>query len=440
MTRRIAPSKIFLSLVLLAAVVRLAVLWLNLSSATPLITLPDSTSYVQCAESLARNFSFVGEDGRATWCRPPAYPALLALTFITGIASPDKLTGVLIVQILLSSAVVALTAHLVFLFGGDWRGVLAGALLVFEPSSIAYSNLVLSETLYTFILIAGILACWTWLVRPTWRRLIGFAVLASALPLVRPIALHLPWVLFPVVFWRAPTTKRFKHAVVFLSIALLPSAVWTARNWAHFGSAAFDQTGPLAKALFARQVEIRAGAPDLPFGPEAPWHRQFANGDVLPAPEAMARQEAFFRDTLQAHPSETAKEVLYTGAMLIGVPDSYLHDQVTGHPIPFMEGSVVGRLRWIRSQGSLIPLILLGMALSVGGVVLLPFFAWRATRFTLAPQACAAFIVIMIVYHLVLSSFVRYQGERYRVPILPLLVLTLVLGASGVPRDRSSSR
>ena len=125
MTSRMAPNRMFWSLVILAVMVRLTVLWLNLTSATPLITVPDSVSYVQCAESLVRNFAFVGEDGQATWCRPPAYPALLALTFVAGIATPDKLTGVLIVQILLASAVVALTAHLVLLFGGGWRGALA---------------------------------------------------------------------------------------------------------------------------------------------------------------------------------------------------------------------------------------------------------------------------------------------------------------------------
>jgi 4-amino-4-deoxy-L-arabinose transferase-like glycosyltransferase len=433
-----AGERVFWSLAAIAFLVRLAVLWTNLSHAQPFTTVPDSGSYLRWGQSLADHGAMVGPDGQPALSRPPGYPALLALTFLTGLATPDRLAGALVLQVLVSSIVVALAARIASVFGGRSTGLLAGAILAIEPSSISYSNLILTETLYACVLVAAVLAFWRWLTGSGLLALTWFAALLSFLPLIRPVALHLPWVLCPIVFWSAPRSLRLKSAVLFLTIALLPSAAWSARNWRHFGIAVFDQTMPLAKATFARQVEDRAGPPgaqsgsDSYAGSDNIWSRHYADSGSLPIPEAMHRQEDYFRATLTAHPVAAVEEWAYTGVTIIGSPDSWLQAQLTGHLVKTDEGSVLSRLRWLVRTGPLLPVILLGMIISLGGLALLPVFVWQSRTWPSPRRSFALLMATLVVYHLVLASFVRWQAERYRVPIMPCLAIVLLVGAFGL--------
>ncbi|HKQ97069.1 MAG TPA: hypothetical protein VJV75_04265 [Candidatus Polarisedimenticolia bacterium] len=430
----------FWSLAAVAFLVRLAVLWATLAHPEPqkLTTVPDSDSYIECGGSLAEHGAIVDADGKPAWGRTPGYPAFLALTFLTGLASPDRLAGALVVQALIASMTVALAARMASLFGGIRIGLIVGALLILEPSGISYSNLILTETLYTFALLIALLAFWRWLSGPGLLPLAWFAVLVAVLPLIRPIALHLPWLLLPIVAWCAPRRLRLKSAALFLALALLPSAAWTARNWRHFGIPVLDQTGPLAKALFARQVELRAGAADAASGSEKPslsdhpWNRYYAERGALLTAEAMRRQEEYFRTTLRAHPRAALEEWVYIGAAMIGSPDIRLQAQLAGLELKPDPGNAGARLERLRRTGPLLPVILLGIVISLGGVALLPVFAWNSRRWPASPRSFAIMMTAVVVYHLVLSSFVRWQGERYRVPIVPCLAIVLLIGASGV--------
>jgi uncharacterized membrane protein len=49
-------------------------------------------------------------------------------------------------------------------------------------------------------------------------------------------------------------------------------------------------------------------------------------------------------------------------------------------------------------------------------------------------QKVMGFVVIAVLYHWAISSFVGHQGERYRVPIIPFLVLLLASGVGHLVR------
>ncbi|HET8946553.1 MAG TPA: hypothetical protein VFQ07_06190 [Candidatus Polarisedimenticolia bacterium] len=434
-------TRAFWSLAAVALLVRLAVLGTNFSHAQPVITMQDSDSYLQGGASLAAHGAIVGADGKPAWGRPPGYPVFLALTFLTGLATPDRPAGVLALQGLVSALAVALAARAASVLGGRAAGLLAGAILILEPSGLSYSNLVLSETLYACVLMAAVCASWRWLTAPGLDNLAWFALLVAVLPIIRPVALYLPWLLVPIVAWSAPGTVRLKAVVLFLAITLLPSAAWTGRNWQCFGTPFFDQTGPLGKAIFARQVEIRA-VPEVESqgtiwtGNAEPWQRYYSERGPLPTPLAMKRQASYFRETVTQHPVAALVEWAYTGLTMMGAPDSWLRAQLTGrpveiegHPAEFEEGSIGSRLRWLLGTGPLLPLILLGMAVSLGGVLMLPVFAWSARTGSPPLRSFILIVTTVVVYHLVISSFVRYQAERYRVPIIPCLAIVLVVGA-----------
>ncbi|HEV8198541.1 MAG TPA: hypothetical protein VGS03_00810 [Candidatus Polarisedimenticolia bacterium] len=426
-------TRAFWTLAAVALLVRLAVLATNFSHAQPLITMPDSGSYLKCGASLAAHGGIVGDDGRPAWGRPPGYPGFLALTFVTGLAAPDRLAGALALQAIVSALAVALAARAASVLGGRAAGLLAGAILVVEPSGLSYSDLVLSETFYAFALMAAVIAAWRWLTAPGLANLTWFALLMALLPLIRPVALYLPWLLLPLVAWSAPRALRLKSAALFLVIALLPSAAWSGRNWLYFGAPFFDQTGPLGKAIFARQVEVRA-VPEVQAegttwtGNREPWQRYYSEKGPLPTPQAMERQASYFRETLLRHPVAAFVEWAYTGVTMMASPDSWLQSQLTGRRIEFEEGGAA-RLKWLFSTGPLLPLILFGMAVSLGGVLLLPVFAWSGRTASPPIRSFTMLMVAVIVYHVVLSSFIRYQAERYRVPIIPCLAIVLVVGA-----------
>jgi 4-amino-4-deoxy-L-arabinose transferase-like glycosyltransferase len=426
-------TRAFWGIAAVALLVRLAVLAINYSHPQALITVSDSGSYLKCGASLAAHGGIVGDDGRPAWGRPPGYPAFLALTFVTGLAAPDRLAGALALQAIVSALAVALAARAASVLGGRAAGLLAGAILVVEPSGISYSDLVLSETLYAFALMGAVITAWRWLTGSGLANLTWFALLIALLPLIRPVALYLPWLLLPIVAWSAPRPLRLKAAVLFLVIALLPSAAWSERNRLFFGAPFFDQTGPLGKAIFARQVEIRA-VPEVAAegttwtGNTEPWQRYYSEKGPLPTPQAMDRQASYFREMLLKHPVAAFVEWAYTGMTMMVSPDSWLQAQLSGSRIEFEEGGAA-RLRWLLGTGWLLPLILFGMGVSIGGVLLLPVFAWSARTASPPLRWFTILMVTVIVYHVILSSFIRYQAERYRVPIIPCLAIVLAVGA-----------
>ena len=429
-------DRTFWSLAAIAFLVRLAVFWVNLSHAQPVTIAPDSESYIQTGESLAFRGGIVGDDGQPVLGRPPGYPAFLAFTFLTGLSTPDRLTGALVLQLMVSALIVALAGRMASVFGGRRFGLLTGAMLAIEPSGVSYSNLVVSETLYTCVLLAAALAFWRWVTGPGPLPLMGFAALVALLPLIRPVGLYLPWLLGGIVSFCAPRSWRLKSAALFLAIALLPTAAWTARNWRHFGVAVFHRTGPYGQALFAWQVELRASNQDIPEGPEMgsehPWQRYYDERGPLPMPQAMARQEEYFRETLKAHPVAAFQEWLFTGATIVGAPNSLLQAQLTGQPVSFGDGSVATRLRWLAGTGPLLPVILLGLVLSVGGVACLPIVAWQSRAWPPPRRSFAILVIAVIAFHLVVSAFVRWQSDRYRAPIEPFLATLLLVGTYGL--------
>ncbi len=63
------------------------------------------------------------------------------------------------------------------------------------------------------------------------------------------------------------------------------------------------------------------------------------------------------------------------------------------------------------------------MVISVAGVIFLPIIALSRYPFQKPRRDLLFLIMLLTYYHLGVSSFVLYQAERYRVPIMPLLAI-----------------
>ena len=144
--------------------------------------------------------------------RPPGYPALIALV--------QNTTAVIVVELVLSVATVALTYLLAAALFDARIAAIAAFLLAIDPVSIAMSSNLTTETLFAFLLV---LVAWLWV---TGRLLAGF-VLGIA-TLVRPIALYLPVLLLPL---SALLPRRRAVAAAALAVGFaVPVGVWVARN------------------------------------------------------------------------------------------------------------------------------------------------------------------------------------------------------------------
>jgi len=359
----------------------------------------------------------------------PGYPLLLALAFALKIASPEHLGGAILLQVLVSSITVVLAARVAFMIAGAGAAWIAGLLTILEPSSLSYTNLVMSETLYAMGVTVVAVAFGDWVRRENAASLLWCGLVVGFLSLVRPVALYLG-VPMALLVYAAPTvgTSRARTAALFLALAVLPSCLWSYRNQHYFGLLTFDRNNALDKAIFARSVDETAGALPVESTIKEPWQAYFGEDQGLSQIESMGLQETYFRTVMKAHPWVALKRVALTAASLIGVPDSYLVLQITGRENSFEEGTVRGRLRWMAGVGPLAALLAIGMLISIGSIVSGSLLLMGSRRRDRTRTACLVCAMLLIAYHVALGGTQWHQGERHRVPIVPLMGAVLAAG------------
>lgn len=180
--------------------------------------------------------------------RTPGYPLFLA-PFLGDPPTPRALLNIELTQALLSVGTVALSYLL--LAGLLGRGLaLAGALLLaVSPHWVVASTYVLTESWFTFWLMAGLVALDRALRRPpglAWLAAAGLAL--GFATIVRPTLQYAPFVLVPALLLIRRGAGGWRAAGVFaLAFALFPGA-WAVRNQITLGHAA-DPSVPVLSVL-----------------------------------------------------------------------------------------------------------------------------------------------------------------------------------------------
>ena len=137
---------------------------------------PDSFTYLAPARTLLAGLGFVGATGLAETLRTPGYPLFLA-------AFGTHVMAVIIAQHLINVAI----AVAVYLTAGRrlgrFAGITAALLIAIDTPTIHYANKILSETLFTAVLLVVF-------VLVVARSLLPVAgLLTGALVLIRPVAI-----------------------------------------------------------------------------------------------------------------------------------------------------------------------------------------------------------------------------------------------------------
>jgi 4-amino-4-deoxy-L-arabinose transferase-like glycosyltransferase len=385
----------------------------------------DTVSYLLPAKALVHDHRFHHNVHSPVpeFLRTPGYPAFLA-----GVddALGTSVATLLLVQVLVSTA----TVLLVFLLGARlWSptvGLLAAAFVALEPSQWLSAARILSECLDTLLLVVAALAGVVVFRRDRpglgWPLLFGGALAAATM--VRPVTYYLPLVvlaLFAVRAVRHPHARRatIAAAATFMVPVVVVLAGWQLRNHAEVGSwrlsgvegknlLQFRASGVLADA---RGVPVDAARADLYAQLDRTLARSSARGNA----RIGARYDTMYRQglhVLTTHPASTLKEtVLGLGAELAGV-------RLTLDSLSLSALTVPALL-----------LVYLAYALAIYAFV----------RIVQARRHLAAHLVVVVTaaYVLVASAGPEAfggRGERFRAPIMPLLLLYAAAGAVDLVR------
>lgn len=187
----------------------------------------DSALYVSLGSNL------FGHHGFSSLIRTPVYPLFIASAhYIPG----EVISHVLLFQCVLDSLTTIAVAMIFFrLFRDSRYSLVAGLIYAVNPFAIYYSNMVLTETLFTFLLaiMFYFLVCFS-----DGRRYIYLAMSGAVLglsALCRPIALYLPLLILPGFFF---VKKHLKEKIISCTIFILCFSVavipWYLRNYKYY--------------------------------------------------------------------------------------------------------------------------------------------------------------------------------------------------------------
>jgi len=196
----------------------------------------DTGSYLRPGTNLLLHGQFAS-GGLPEISRTPGYPLFLA---VFSCAGP---LAVALAQILLAAGSVYLVGRIArALFSGERVALAAMWIYAFEPLAAGYSVVLLSETLYVFLLLLGIERLIAFLSTNRLRLLAVSGLSLAAAAFVRPIGYYLPFALaigLAVALRRSPSL-RWKAPAVLLLCSLPWLVAWQVRNLLETGFSGFS--------------------------------------------------------------------------------------------------------------------------------------------------------------------------------------------------------
>jgi hypothetical protein len=311
---RRGASTLFVLLVLLAAAVRCALVPFHQFLPNRVCT-PDSHAYLELAHSLrergvfGRGAQVAGQSAEnpadVETFRTPGYPFLLA--GLMHLPAPT-IPLVLGLQILLDAVAVAL----VFLIGCEFVPLrwafAAGLLQIVDVARVVYSNMVMSDVAFTFLLSLAV-----WLVvsadveHPKGRSALAGIALTAATA-VRPVGFL---VFVPVGVFLLLRKAGTKAIATITVTAIMFPAAWTVRNGVRAGQWTMSSAFDLNLCLVAA-AKVKARAEGIS---RAEAERRLGEAAVAssPGPDLAARSAAFRTvgwRTLRRYPGAAAHELL----------------------------------------------------------------------------------------------------------------------------------
>lgn len=362
----------------------------------------DAFFYHRSAEMLAAGEGLASDPGVPTAQWPPVFPALLSLVYRA--VGTEPLAGELLNAFVGALTVVVLYALVRRVFDRPEATVAAFTMAIF-PGQILWTDVLLSETLYTFLLV-GVLALAVFLPRrPATVVVLGIAIGVATLTRGEGVLL-IPAV--AALWWgELPTRRLLATGAALAAVTLVTMAPWTVRN-AFVMDAFIPLSTNSSTTLWsghnpgARGYQNYAPPELLSRIPQRGKEREIEEGRLL-------RREAL--DFMVSHPG---RELVLIPLKLwaLGRGDSHALEWVNGGP-PAERPIPEDLLNPIAVTADAAFYALLAAALTA--LVVLGRSLWR--------EPIVRAVLAIFAGSLVLYGFVYYGNYRYRVPLEPLMAL-----------------
>ena len=392
----------------------------------------DSTGYIQLAGTLLDSHSF------PSIVRTPTYPFFIASIFsLFG----RSLQAVLFLQCSLDSITAVLVSMLFLRICQDARyAFIAGLLYAVNPFAVFYSNMVLTETLFTFILAAAI---YCFIVSFSYGRrsyLIVSSILIGIAILCRPIALYVPFLL---AFWVLLAGHKFRGRVrsslIFVIVSYAVMVPWYAKNYRDYGRWTLSTIGDLNYVIsFAPEVLMLKDDPRSVTTFNV--NEKIAHFQGVLRSEAARRYAGRRSDPHElADDSERsvllldeAKSVVYKNLPLFLVSHAVNIGRVLLPYHPQFEKITGFNSRAISVIPFALDFLIMGF-FAIGVVISLKRFLRHKTY-----KEALIIMIILIAYFSFVPGIVGYA--RFRIPVLPYISIFSALGFAGLFEGSSSIR
>lgn len=377
------------------------VLWVHLAAWPS----GDGTDYLRLARSVALQHRFSLDGNIPTAYRPPLYPAVIAALWRDG---ADPTAVVMLLQAVLGAATVVLT----YLLARDRfeRSValLAAVLMMLAPMSSRYVATVLTETLFTFLVVLGV---YLWGRGRSVPAGVALGLGALTRPTLLPFLCLLPFAAL------LPGSRRPRRIfVVMLLVALLPVGLWTARNALVLGRFIPVVSWGWGRDLYLSTLDIRLGSHPMKQVLDDPEARYFLaapdagdppGGEIRAVTRAVERARGHPARWLRARATQYPRLFVDTGEyLLVG------RDQVT-----FAEAWKAGR----------IPVLATKVGFTLGNLLVFTLAGigfWRERGRIPDLAHIWLFPAFLMAVHLVV-----YVEPRFGLPMMPMIFVFAASGA-----------
>jgi 4-amino-4-deoxy-L-arabinose transferase-like glycosyltransferase len=190
----------------------------------------DEQHYIELADSLYEGRGFAWADGQATSIRPPLYPAFVAS--IWTIAGGRSLVAVRVVQMGLALVTVWLVYRLGASMFDEGTGAAAALAVALYPSLLFANVTLLTETLFTFLLVSTMWLCHVALRDRSLAKAAMAGTCCGLAALTRSVLWPFPLVAASVILFAAGRSWRrgLAMAAVFCACHAAVLSPWSVRN------------------------------------------------------------------------------------------------------------------------------------------------------------------------------------------------------------------
>lgn len=369
----------------------------------------DSEEYVCNAAQILEGRGFSACDGMPEFLRTPGY----AIVLVPAVASGHLELTVILLQAFLGLACVFVIYQTAALVADDRRvAVVAALLYAIEFQAIVFTSMILSEALFTLLVMSALTCLIRYHARADWHLLAGSALLLAGATYTRPVAYLLPLAAAVLLFWHAGDASSRGRRVIRIALFLLIYAAallpWHVRNSLVLGSSQFSST-------FAYNAKARHAASVAAAVQGKPYH------------EVVDKADDSSTDVLWQHPFWALALQLQGSAWALLAPNSVMIGKLFGGSADdraalaaAFDKDLSVAARYVRFQGWRVVVISAAATLATIGYYALAFFGfarlYRRNRF-------APLVLLAFAGYLMLVGGGQMASGRFRHPIMPAVCL-----------------